>query len=74
MDFNPFSSDSKFSEVLTRLDGQDDILKSILDQAVKTNGRVSKLEAFRAIATVLGGIGLLLLGAVASAVALHFIR
>jgi hypothetical protein len=71
--FNPNSTDSKLAEVLTRLDGQDVVLNRILVQSVKTNGRVGSLEAFRAAALVLGSIGMLILGAVASAVAMHYL-
>jgi hypothetical protein len=73
LEFNPNSSDAKFAQVLVRLDNQDNVLGSILAQALKTNGRVSSLESFRAIMYVLGGIGMLILGGVATAVAEHFI-
>lgn len=72
--YNPNSSDSKFSEVLTRLNAQDAMLSAIFREQRKTNGRVTKLETFRAAMLVLGGIGMTLLGAVASAVALHYIH
>jgi hypothetical protein len=74
IEFNPNSTDSKFAEILTRLGGQDVVLNSILDQALKTNGRVSSLESFRSIMYVLGGLGMLILGAVATAVAEHYFR
>ncbi len=68
-EFNPNSGDSNFSEIPARLGGQDVGLRSILEQAVKTNGRVSSLQAFRAIMLVLGVLRMLVPGAVASAVA-----
>jgi hypothetical protein len=35
------------SRILERMQAQDDKLQTILDQCVKTNGRVSKLEVWR---------------------------
>jgi len=73
-DFNPNSPDSQFSAILTRLDEQDKTLGEILSQAKKTNGRVTSLETFRGAVMVLGGIGMSLLGSLATAVALHYIH
>jgi hypothetical protein len=44
--FNLDSTDSKLAEILARLCAQDEVLKSILEQALRTNGRISSLEGF----------------------------
>ena len=47
MNYDPNSTDSMLSRILERMQAQDDKLQTILDQCVKTNGRVSKLEMWR---------------------------
>jgi hypothetical protein len=47
MNYDPNSTDSMLSRILERMQAQDDKLQTILDQCVKTNGRVSKLEVWR---------------------------
>ena len=43
-DYNPNSLDSQVSTIITRLNGQDVILRAIHAQTKLTNGRVTKLE------------------------------
>ena len=61
-DFNPNSADAVFSRILQRLDQQDALaekrnteqtqfLKEIKEQCVKTNGRVTSLEKWKAVVT-----------------------
>jgi len=47
MNYDSNSTDSILSRILERMQAQDDKLQTILDQCVKTNGRVSKLEVWR---------------------------
>jgi len=47
MSYDPNSTDSMLSRILERMQAQDEKLQTILDQCVKTNGRVSKLEVWR---------------------------
>lgn len=47
MGYDPQSTDAMFSRIIQRLDAQDEILRRIEAQTVKTNGRVSSLERWR---------------------------
>ncbi len=47
MSYDPQSTDAMFSRIMQRLDTQDEILKRIEAQTIKTNGRVSLLETWR---------------------------
>ena len=42
--YNPNSTDAMLSRIMERLDEQDETLKRIEAQTIKTNGRVTKLE------------------------------
>ena len=49
--YDPQSTDAMFSRIIQRLDAQDEALRRIEEQTVKTNGRVSALERWRDVTT-----------------------
>lgn len=49
MSYDPNSTDSMFSRVMSRLDTQDETLKQILAEVKRTNGRVTSLETSRSV-------------------------
>jgi len=59
--FNPKSNDAVFATILARLESQDKSLAKILEQTTLTNGRVTKLEAYKFKATgyVAGCVGVI---------------
>ena len=48
MSYDPLSIDAQLSAILTRMDAQDKVLEQVLQQCIKTNGRVTQLEGWRA--------------------------
>jgi hypothetical protein len=66
MTYDPNSTDSMFSKVLSRLDEQDKVLAEIRTAVNLTNGRVRTLETWRA---VIKGKVTLIAGGISSAVA-----
>jgi hypothetical protein len=47
MNFDPLSVNAQLSSILTRMDAQDKMLEQVLQQCIKTNGRVTMLESFK---------------------------
>jgi len=47
MNFDPLSVNAQLSSILTRMDSQDKMLEQVLQQCIKTNGRVTMLEVFK---------------------------
>jgi hypothetical protein len=47
MSYDPLSIDAQLSAILTRMDAQDKVLEQVLQQCIKTNGRVTMLESFK---------------------------
>jgi len=47
MNFDPLSVNAQLSSILTRMDAQDKVLEQVLQQCIKTNGRVTMLESFK---------------------------
>ena len=47
MNFDPLSVNAQLSSILTRMDSQDKMLEQVLQQCIKTNGRVTMLESFK---------------------------
>jgi len=47
MNFDPLSVNAQLSSILTRMDAQDKMLEQVLQQCIKTNGRVTMLEVFK---------------------------
>jgi hypothetical protein len=47
MSYDPLSVNAQLSSILTRMDAQDKMLEQVLQQCIKTNGRVTILESFK---------------------------
>jgi len=47
MSYDPLSVNAQLSSILTRMDAQDKMLEQVLQQCIKTNGRVTMLEVFK---------------------------
>jgi hypothetical protein len=47
MSYDPLSINAQLSSILTRMDAQDKMLEQVLQQCIKTNGRVTMLESFK---------------------------
>lgn len=47
MSYDPLSVNAQLSSILTRMDSQDKMLEQVLQQCIKTNGRVTMLESFK---------------------------
>jgi hypothetical protein len=47
MSYDPLSVNAQLSSILTRMDAQDKMLEQVLQQCIKTNGRVTMLESFK---------------------------
>jgi len=47
MSYDPLSVNAQLSSILTRMDSQDKMLEQVLQQCIKTNGRVTMLEVFK---------------------------